>query len=124
MAHHILTCQSKKRDPLMDKYVGDLTQEMNKFLIIDPEVAEDKEFCETLYRTYILPEKEDKPEICVAFRVPGATRGHIKYNTETHEILEIKFYEETSFKVFQCYKPEVVEHMQQFIGDTIEFQNE
>ena len=123
MAHHILKCQSKKRDRLLDEYVGDLTEEMNKFLNIDPEVAEDKEFCETLYRTYILREKEDKEETHVVFRVPGATRGCITYDTSTHVIKDIYFSPKTCFEMIKCYKPEVVEHMKQFIGDTIEFED-
>lgn len=58
---------------------------------------------------------------CIAFRLPGATRGHIEVD-ENYIIKDILFYADTCFNKnkngVECYKPEVVEAATNKFRDT------
>lgn len=66
--------------------------------------------CRDFYSNYIFDEPINGNW---AIRVPGATRGHIKIEDEI--IKEIKLYED-SF----CYKREVFDNLDEFIGRKID----
>lgn len=71
-------------------------------------------------RTYLwLPEVEkavtERQGGTIAFRVPGATRGHITVDKDL-VITDIEFYESTCFGRIGCYRHRVREAGQKLIG--------
>lgn len=50
----------------------------------------------------------------IKFRVPGATRGSIKLNGNIIE--KVSFYEDVCFSWIGCYKEEVVNVAEEYIG--------
>lgn len=84
-------------------YKNDITEYLDEYLI-------KCEGCIDFYSNYIYDEPINGNW---AIRVPGATRGHIKI--EDGIIKEIKLYED-SF----CYKREVLNNLDQFIGKSID----
>lgn len=85
--------------------------------------------CMSTYLWYpdIESEKYENGVKHIAFRLPGATRGHITVDKD-YKILDIVFYKETCFghKVNEvnCYKEEVVEDAnKEYIGKVLDIHN-
>lgn len=112
----------KKEGSLTEEFVGEITEDMDKFLLFENE--EHKEILKDIYRTYIvIHSNDDKDKTILCFRVPGATRGYIELDSN-NKIREIEFYENQCFSKLKCYKREVVDYItSKYIGYTISFEN-
>ena len=70
-----------------------------------------------LHKTYLydLESELNKGSICIAFRTPGATRGHIELDKECI-IKKIIFYEDACFEKIKEYEKEVINIIPKYIG--------
>ena len=84
-------------------------------------------FTKSMYKSYLwagdvencLKEKDE----FIAFRAPGATRGHLKVEKINNDLIirEIVFYESTCFSNnIGCYKESVKELIPLYIGKVLE----
>lgn len=111
--------RERKKGALLKEFIGEITEEMDKFLLFENE--EQKEILKDVYKTYIVIHSEDKTILC--FRVPGATRGCIRLDSN-NIIKEITFYNNQCFGVIKCYKKEIADYIiQKYIGYKIIFED-
>lgn len=99
--------------------VCELTEFMDTFLI-------DRLKDHMWMKTYLWESIDDGKRI--AFRVPGATRGCLdleKKSENIYRIINIHFYNDTCFgknpHTLECYKTEVVEGVEKYIGQELDF---
>lgn len=133
----ILICEQRDNKYTSGEYYCDFTRECDKFNFMLNN-REDRPWfrtylyeveaelrCGLVYTDPILGREEVRDGIYIPFRVPGATRGHIKLDKD-HIITEIKFYEDTSFggSIPECYDRKVVEATKKYIGAKIVCKNE
>ena len=98
---------------LLEKWIGDFTNDIDNFLTDDYKKDDDS------YKTYIMHTKSDKN--ILAIRFPGATRGHVSID-DNGIITSVVFYDETCFDIFKLYKKEVIEAINsKYIGTKIIF---
>lgn len=101
---------------------GDLVCTLTKFM--DLYLLREIKKCD-IFRTYLyndLNQFEDN-SLTIAFRVPGATRGHIeleRVNNQQFRIKEFIFYDSCEGE-FACYDPSIRLHVKDFIGDILDF---
>ena len=100
------------------------TQDIDKYL---KRSLSDDEFTKSMFRSYLW--KDDVTDCLngksniIAFRAPGATRGHLKVEKVNDKLIirEIKFYEDTCFSdSIGCYKKEIVELIPLYIDKELE----
>ena len=80
-------------------------------------------------RTYIMPPDQHGDDYYIPIRVPGATRGHIQVKPNTEhgcwEVVEVMLYHDTAIvgkSLVGCYKPEITDILDSFIGTLIDFE--
>lgn len=97
----------------MKFWTNDFTKECNKFLTGGHELDLIYHYGTYLWGYEGGVERDRNNTIC--FRVPGATRGHIK--VVDCVITDIVFYEDTCFGEIGCYKREIEPHIKgKFLG--------
>ena len=106
----------------MNNYYNSFTKELDRYNLIYEEFK-NKDYAEC-WRTYLWEHGAKNAgqvkEIVIAFRVPGATRGHIRVDKD-FVIKKIEFYESTCFsKGLACYKETVREVIPKFLGTKLE----
>ena len=104
-----------------DGYVNEMTKLMDSlYLTADYQKIGNKDF----YTTYIV--KFFKQDDIYLIRKFGATRGCLRVD-ENNTIIEIKIYEENGYEnkysKHACYKHEVLDFMNQWIGWSLKFDN-
>lgn len=123
----ILRTTCKKYD--RDEWFNDLTDEMDKYnrlyrsnkgMIFRTYLYDLEHELKMGMKDYnpIFKTTKNRDKILVAFRIPGATRGHIELD-ENHIITDIKFYEDTCFGVGNLpsiYDRKVIDATKKFIG--------
>lgn len=108
-----------------DKYgdlVCELTEYMDNFLIDSKK--ESKLFCTYLYNDIGVFSKEGFLQI--AFRVPGATRGSIivrRLDSNKFRIEGVHFNVDVCFEICPCYKRDIVDAIDLYIGRVLDFSN-
>lgn len=117
----------------MDEYRNDFTRFLDEYRS-DNILIGLEPFWQKVMSTYLCyNDIEDdirsydlQPERHIAFRVPGATRGHVEVD-ENFVIKKIVFYPDTCFNSnhngIECYKKEVVEASNKFIGTVLDIHN-
>lgn len=112
----------------MIDYYNDFTQALDKYIVRSDKI--DQDYYDFLIRTYIclndVP-KEPIDNFHVAFRVPGATRGHIECDKDLM-IIDIVFYEDTCWGKVGIYdikrKDEMISSVkQQFVNTKLDIVN-
>lgn len=109
-----IVIKNRRNNKYNDEYYCEITDEMDKYLTDG--------FKQVGFSSYI--------HICgpgeIAFRYPGATRGHILYD-KNNIITEIKFYEDTAINSknhpIGCYTKDVANVIDKFIGSKIIFKD-
>lgn len=108
------------------EYRNDFTEFLDKYRVDNIMKQEDwfKQCMSTYlwYQDIIDDDWDENNQKHIAFRLPGATRGHITVD-KNYKILDILFYKETCFghKVNEvnCYKEDVVIEATKKFRDTI-----
>lgn len=109
---------------MLNGYYNNFTEELDKYNHVY-EQFKDKEYA-GCWRTYLWePDVKNAvqgKENLVAFRVPGATRGHVKVD-DNLIIQDIVFYEDTCFSHnIGCYKESIKEVIPKFLGTKLEIE--
>lgn len=105
---------------MLNRFFNNFTQELDKYNYVYDKFK-DKEYGDC-WKTYLW-EPDVKAvlqgkDTLIAFRAPGATRGHIEVDNNLI-IQDIVFYD-TSFGNFGCYKETVKEVIPKFLGTKLE----
>lgn len=104
----------------MNNFFNNFTKELDKYNYVYDEFK-DKDYG-NCWRTYLWePDVKDAiqgKDRLIAFRVPGATRGHVKVD-DNLIIQDIVFYD-TSFSNCGCYNESVKEVIPKFLGTKLE----
>lgn len=110
----------RKKNSLLEEFVGEITYEMDKFLLFENE--EQREQIKDIYSTYIVVHSEENNKTTLCFRVPGSTRGYIELDSD-NRIKKIEFYEDQCFGRLKCYKREIVDYItNRYMGYKISFE--
>lgn len=96
----------QKRGSFSDDIVNDFTRELDKHL-------KGGSFCNYIYTERI---KRGEDKYLVAFRYPGATRGHLELD-RNNVIKDIQIYKDSR----DIYEDTVDEAVKKFIGYRLEF---
>lgn len=112
----------------MTEYYNNFTEALDKYIVRTDKI--DQDYYDFLIRTYLcyddIPEKPTET-FHVAFRVPGATRGHIECDKDLM-ITDIVFYEDTCWGKVGIYNEDKKDEMissikQQFINTKLDIVN-
>lgn len=100
------------------------TEEVDKYRL--PYITKDDDM-KSMFRTYLwrtdLKACLNGSNSIIAFRSPGATRGHLVVEKVDDKLIikDIFFYEDTCFsESIGCYEESVLEIIQDFIGKELE----
>lgn len=111
---------------MLDEYYNDFTMVLDKYIKHSDQI--DKEWYNICIRTYLcLADVPDNPQedFHVAFRVPGATRGHIACDKDLI-IKDIVFYD-TCWGVIGIYdesrKDEMIEEANKFLNTKLNIED-
>lgn len=109
---------------MKDNIYCKFTKELDKYFI-DGILNDD--FTRSMYKSYLWGDDVERclegEDNIIAFRAPGATRGHLKIEKVNDKLIirEIKFYEDTCFSDnIGCYKKEIEELIPSYIGKELE----
>ena len=99
----------------LDRIYCNFTEECDKYL----NELFSRIYEEWGHHTYIYKEYMDEKQKWIPFRVVGATRGAIRINYDTMEILEVCLYE-TAYKKkgMECYTQDV-ENVKDMVGEKL-----
>ena len=92
-----------------DTYINEITDTLNEYL--KPELKRMIDYYDKSVGTYLCTWPNDNNIIC--FRVPGATRGHIKL--ENNIIISFTFYDTSE----ECYEGNYVLSIDKFVGSKL-----
>lgn len=129
-----LICTNRKSGLLEDEYHCEFTEECDKHRLLKGDIF--KTYLYDIpfyvytegfdYIDHLTEEHVVRDTLCIPFRIPGATRGHLRIDKD-HKIVEIKFYDETCFgtgALEPVYKRSVIKSTEKFIGATIVIEND
>lgn len=109
----------KYNNPDNDDLVCELTKFFDKYKLDN--------YSKSYWITYLWNDlcDTDKSNLYnIAFRLPGATRGHLvveRIDLNRFKIVDIFFIEEECFGKFACYKSELKNDCKKFIGEVLDF---
>lgn len=113
----IILVEYKYENDVRGDLICSMTKFMDKYLL-----SKIKLFYTYLYNDLAIFSNDN--EFQIAFRVPGATRGGIvleRIDQYKFKIVQFRFNEDVCFGQFKCYKEELKEDINYYIGKVLDF---